>query len=90
MQEDVINPNYSLGRDRPEDVDVRFTPNSDRERTSANGDVCFTPESRRVQRTSSCLLWANSGTKCVTPITTPVTHNTDGRHWPGILTLCCP
>jgi hypothetical protein len=32
-----------------------------RKRTSANRHACFTPESGHVQRTTSCLLWANSG-----------------------------
>src|SRR5262249_167383 len=32
-----------------------------RKQTSANRHVCFTPESRRVQRTSECPLWAKSG-----------------------------
>jgi hypothetical protein len=41
---------------------VRFTPNSDRESGhAANDHVCFRPESGRVQRTGSRLLWANSG-----------------------------
>src|SRR5262245_51549194 len=32
-----------------------------RKRTSANGHVCFPPESGHVQRTHPCLLWAKSG-----------------------------
>jgi hypothetical protein len=41
---------------------VRFTPNSDRESgLPANAHVRFTPKSGLMQRTSACLLWANSG-----------------------------
>jgi hypothetical protein len=41
---------------------VHFTPDSDpRKRTSAKGHVRFAPESRHVQRSSPCLLRANSG-----------------------------
>src|SRR5262252_9865763 len=32
-----------------------------RKRNSANGHVCFTPESGHVRCNSSCLLWAKSG-----------------------------
>ena len=49
---------------------VRFTPNSDRESGfSARGDVRFTPNSRHVQRTSRCLLSANSGHPIIHSIT---------------------
>jgi len=30
-------------------------------KADSNGHVCFTPNSRHVQCTSPCLLWANSG-----------------------------
>src|SRR5262249_40566745 len=49
-----------LGADKPPyQRDVRFTPKADM--CGATRDVRFTPKSGHVQRTSSCLLWANSG-----------------------------
>src|SRR5262245_43532561 len=49
---------------------VRFTPNSDRESRHPQpviGHVYFTPESGRVQCTSACPLWANSGHSSTLP-----------------------
>src|SRR5215475_9662924 len=63
-----------------------------RKQTSANGHVCFTPESGHVQCTSSCLLWAKSG-HCLLSIANPIAPQpggTEGRQKvlrPSCLTL---
>jgi hypothetical protein len=51
---------------------VRFTPDSDREsRYGTNGHVRFTPKSRHVRCTISCLLWATSARSFDEHIDTP-------------------
>ena len=51
-----VTRKYDLNNDG---WNVRFGSKADMCR--AKWHVCFTPESRHVQRTRSCLLWAKSG-----------------------------
>jgi hypothetical protein len=45
----------------PQNVMSALPPIATAKATCRDGDICFTPESGHVQRTSSCLLWANGG-----------------------------